>query len=130
MATLNYQPIQPRFQSLLNLKPRLRSSATPGLSKSFIVCGLRRSDRKSLWRSRIISGEAIQVVHSLKLAKSDEKIEHILNTGLSRLLKADVLDALAELQRQNQLHLALKVLLFSSYVQANVLLHLHSFFVL
>ncbi|XP_021906694.1 pentatricopeptide repeat-containing protein At3g46870-like [Carica papaya] len=77
---------------------------------SVITCGLRREGpRKPLWRSRVISREAIQAVHALKLAKSDSKLEQVFETRLSRLLKADLLDTLAELQRQNELELAIKV---------------------
>lgn len=75
-----------------------------------ISCGLRNiGPRKPLWRSRFLSTEAIQAVQCLKLAKSPSKLEHVFNTRLSRLLKADLLDTLTELQRQNELHLALKV---------------------
>lgn len=56
-----------------------------------------------------MSTEAIQAVQCLKLAKSPSKLEQVFNTRLSRLLKLDLLDALTELQRQNELDLALKV---------------------
>ncbi|KAG6419881.1 hypothetical protein SASPL_116393 [Salvia splendens] len=76
-----------------------------------ISCGgLRNGPRKPMWRTRVLSSEAIQAVQSLKLAqKSPSKLEHVLTTKLGRLLKADLEDALAELQRQNELDLALKV---------------------
>lgn len=57
------------------------------------------------------STEAIQAVQSLKLAKSASKMEDVINSKLSRLLKADLFDALTELQRQNELELSLQVLL-------------------
>ncbi|XP_060216356.1 pentatricopeptide repeat-containing protein At1g62350-like isoform X2 [Lycium barbarum] len=77
------------------------------------VCGLRNGPRKPMWRSRVLSSEAMQAVQSLKLAAtSPHKLEEMLENKLSRLLKADVLDTLTELQRQNQLHLALKVFNF------------------
>ncbi|KAK2425114.1 pentatricopeptide repeat-containing protein, mitochondrial [Trifolium repens] len=61
----------------------------------------------------VISKESVQVIQALKLAKnSDEKLNQVLKLRLLRLLKADVLDVLAELQRQNQLHLSLKVFEF------------------
>lgn len=67
-----------------------------------------------MWRTRVLSSEAIQAVQSLKLAqKSPSKLEQVLTTKLGRLLKADLEDALAELQRQNELDLALKVCLIS-----------------
>lgn len=77
-----------------------------------IVCGLRGGTRKPLWRSRVLSNEAIQAVQSLKLAKSNpSKLEEVFSGRVARLLKADLLDALAELERQNELDLALQVLL-------------------
>ncbi|XVE81001.1 hypothetical protein DITRI_Ditri15bG0027300 [Diplodiscus trichospermus] len=79
---------------------------------STVTCGLRGGTRKPLWRSRVLSTEAIQAVHSLKLANSNSKLHHVFSTRLSRLLKADLLDTLAELQRQNEFHLALKVFEF------------------
>lgn len=60
----------------------------------------------------MLSNEAIQAVQSLKLAKSNpSKLEEVFNGRVARLLKADLLDALAELRRQNELDLALQVLL-------------------
>ncbi|KAK8572787.1 hypothetical protein V6N13_048358 [Hibiscus sabdariffa] len=79
---------------------------------STVTCGLRGGTRKPLWKSRVLSTEAIQAVHSLRLANSDSKLLHVFSTRLSRLLKADLLDTLAELQRQNEFHLALKVFEF------------------
>lgn len=58
----------------------------------------------------MLSTEAIQAVQSLKLSKlNPSKLEQVMGSRLSRLLKADLLDALAELQRQNEVELALKV---------------------
>ncbi|XP_021845574.2 protein THYLAKOID ASSEMBLY 8-like, chloroplastic [Spinacia oleracea] len=75
-----------------------------------ITCGLRKiGPRKPLWRSSFLSTEAIQAVQSLKLAKSPVKLQQVFNTRITRLLKADLLGALSELQRQNHLDLALKV---------------------
>ncbi|EOY04757.1 Vacuolar sorting protein 9 domain, putative isoform 1 [Theobroma cacao] len=79
---------------------------------STVTCGLRGGTRKHLWRSRVLSAEAIQAVHSLKLANSNSKLQHVFSNKLSRLLKADLLDTLAELQRQNEFHLALEVFEF------------------
>ncbi|XP_039000207.1 pentatricopeptide repeat-containing protein At1g62350-like [Hibiscus syriacus] len=79
---------------------------------STVTCGLRGGKRKPLWKSRVLSTEAIQTVHSLKLANSDSKLHHVFSTRLSRLLKADLLDTLAELQRQNEFPLSLKVFEF------------------
>lgn len=80
------------------------------------VCGLRNGPRKPMWRSRVLSSEAIQAVQSVKLAKSADKLEEMLKNKLSRLLKADVLDTLNELQRQNEVHLALKVFFNFSFL--------------
>jgi len=62
-----------------------------------------------------MSTEAIQAVQCLKLAKSPSKLEQVFNSRLSRLLQADLLDTLTELQRQNELDLALKVIPFPCF---------------
>ncbi|KAF6143131.1 hypothetical protein GIB67_011090, partial [Kingdonia uniflora] len=77
-----------------------------------ITCGLRKGARKSLWRSRVLSTEAIQAVQSIKLAKSASKLEEVFGSRLGRLLKGDLLDTLAELQRQNEWELAAMVFEF------------------
>ncbi|GAV73549.1 PPR_2 domain-containing protein [Cephalotus follicularis] len=85
----------------------------PVKTPNIVTCGLRGGPRKPLWRTSVLSTEAIQAVHSLKLAKSNTtKLAQIFNTRLTRLLKADLLDALGELQRQNEFELALKVFTF------------------
>ncbi|KAI3885532.1 hypothetical protein MKW92_009733 [Papaver armeniacum] len=86
------------------------SISSKGFSrKSTIVCGLRSGPRKSLWRSRVLSSEAIQAVHSLKLARNSDKLDEVFSNRLSRLLKEDLIATLTELQRQNELELSLKV---------------------
>lgn len=61
----------------------------------------------------MLSTEAIQAVQCLKLSQNSSfKLENVFSSKISRLLKADLLDALAELQRQNELDLALKVFNF------------------
>ncbi|KAF5742753.1 pentatricopeptide repeat-containing protein [Tripterygium wilfordii] len=89
----------------------IASSARTTKTRSLqICCGLRRAGaRKPLWRSRVLTTEAIQAVQSLKLARSSHKLEDVFNSRISRLLKADLLDTLAELKRQNEVDLALKV---------------------
>ncbi|KAL5698871.1 chitinase [Ranunculus cassubicifolius] len=75
-----------------------------------IHAGLRGGPRKPLWRSRVLSTEAIQVVQSLKLAKTNpNNLTNVFNNKLTRLLKTDLLDTLAELKRQNEYQLAHKV---------------------
>ncbi|KAL8487350.1 hypothetical protein ACS0TY_023866 [Phlomoides rotata] len=91
-------------------KPQVFTLLHTPLTLIRISCGLRNGPRKPMWRSRVLSTEAIQAVHSLKLAhNSSSKLEQVFSSKIARLLKADLLDALAELQRQNELDLALKV---------------------
>ncbi|XP_044473896.1 pentatricopeptide repeat-containing protein At1g62350-like isoform X2 [Mangifera indica] len=73
-----------------------------------ITCGLRDPFRKPIRQSRVLSTEAIQAVHAMKLAKSNSKLDGVFHGRVSRLLKADLLDTLTELQRQNEVDLALK----------------------
>jgi chitinase len=88
----------------------LQNVSKPYPRSSVVSCGLRGGPRKPLWRKSVLSSEAIQAVHSLKLARSSApKLQRVFNARLTRLLKADLLDTLAELQRQNQLDLALQV---------------------
>ncbi|OIS98354.1 PREDICTED: pentatricopeptide repeat-containing protein At3g46870-like [Nicotiana attenuata] len=89
-----------------------RTQFNLSMRKQKTSCSLRNGARKPMWRSRVLSTESIQAVQSLKLAKSPEKMEEVLKMKLSRLLKADVLDTLTELQRQNEVHLALQVFNF------------------
>ncbi|KAL4193671.1 hypothetical protein AMTRI_Chr06g200700 [Amborella trichopoda] len=74
-----------------------------------ISCSLRGGPRKPLWRGKVMSTEAIQAVQSLKLAKSTSNLEAVFATKLGRLIKADLLATLTELQRQNEWEIALKV---------------------
>lgn len=60
----------------------------------------------------MLSTEAIQAVHSLKLAKFPDKLLEVFNYRITRLLKADLMDILFELQRQNEVELALMVFNF------------------
>ncbi|XP_071938641.1 protein THYLAKOID ASSEMBLY 8-like, chloroplastic isoform X4 [Coffea arabica] len=79
-------------------------------SRLKVTCGSRKiGPRKPMWRSRVLSPEAIQAVQSLKLAKSPGKLAEVFANRISRLMKADLLDTLYELQRQNEVELALQV---------------------
>ncbi|KAI4342808.1 hypothetical protein MLD38_027386 [Melastoma candidum] len=70
--------------------------------------GLRKEQLSTLWRnSDVPSREAIDAVHSLKLSKSKSTDQIVAAEKLGRLLKADVLNAFAELKRQNQVQLSL-----------------------
>ncbi|KAA8527266.1 hypothetical protein F0562_034637 [Nyssa sinensis] len=93
-------------------KPQLYSRLVSSGSRLKITCGLRDGPRKPMWRSRVLSTEAIQAVQSLKLAKSSVRLEEVFSSRVSRLLKADLLDTLTELRRQNELDLTLKVFEF------------------
>lgn len=110
MGSLGFQFSQMGFPQIP--KPQLNHS-TMGCSTLRISCGLRKGYKKPMYRSRVLSTEAIQAVQSLKLAKSPSKLDQVFSTRISRLLKADLLDTLTELQRQNELDLAIKVLSFS-----------------
>nr|DAD43470.1 TPA_asm: hypothetical protein HUJ06_001700 [Nelumbo nucifera] len=98
---------KPRSSIFLNKHYRCSLMASPGLYPK-VSCGLRSGPRKPLWRSRVLSTEAIQAVQSLKLAKSNSKLDEVFSSRLSRLLKADLIATLMELQRQNEFELALK----------------------
>ncbi|RWW05483.1 hypothetical protein GW17_00031236, partial [Ensete ventricosum] len=100
-----------RFWYLRPLLALERGSATSLQVPSRIRCGLR-GERKPLWRGRVMSTEAIQAVQALKHANassSSRRIEDVLDARVGRLLKADQIAVLAELQRQNELQLALQV---------------------
>ncbi|KAI6699127.1 hypothetical protein NL676_019246 [Syzygium grande] len=90
-------------------RPRLRQAP----ATSLVTCGLRNSTRRPLWRSDVLSTEAIQAVQSLKLAKSTPRLNRVLGTTLARLLKSDLLNVFAELKRQDEVDLALKASPFS-----------------
>ncbi|XP_071685982.1 pentatricopeptide repeat-containing protein At4g39620, chloroplastic-like isoform X1 [Rutidosis leptorrhynchoides] len=80
---------------------------------TIITCGLRKPLRTRRRSDGVLSTEAIQAVQSLKLAaKNQSKLDQVFNSKLNRLLKDDLLDAFAELQRQQHLDLALKVFEF------------------
>ncbi|XP_072979057.1 protein THYLAKOID ASSEMBLY 8, chloroplastic [Typha angustifolia] len=108
--------------SLLNPPLSLRlSSPRPFPSSSSpapfptTTCG-PRDNRGPLQRGRTLSSEAIFAVQSLKRASASSSATSSLaaaDVTLRRLLKSDLLAALAELQRQGQWHLALKVFSFA-----------------
>ncbi|XP_031284920.1 pentatricopeptide repeat-containing protein At1g62350-like [Pistacia vera] len=93
-------------------KPCISLPVNKKIGTLTITCGLRDGSRKPVRQSRILSTEAIQAVHAMKLAKSSSKLEEVFHGRVSRLLKTDLLDTLTELQRQNELELALKVFHF------------------
>ncbi|XP_078446871.1 protein THYLAKOID ASSEMBLY 8, chloroplastic-like [Wolffia australiana] len=76
-----------------------------------VVCG-PRDNRGPLVRGRTLSTEAILAVQALKrasMAEDSSNVDRVVSTTLSRLLKADLVAALTELQRQNHCSLALSV---------------------
>ncbi|KAI4304130.1 hypothetical protein MLD38_039681 [Melastoma candidum] len=88
----------------------LRSNSLLFTASTIRCGGLRKERRSTLWRnSDVLSREAIDAVHSLKLSKSKSTDPIVATEKLGRLLKADVLNVFAELKRQNQVRLALLV---------------------
>ncbi|KAK1312348.1 hypothetical protein QJS10_CPA07g01059 [Acorus calamus] len=80
-----------------------------------VRCG-PRDNRPPLVRGRTLSTEAILAVQALKRASPDEtKLESVVSKTFSRLVKQDLLAALAELRRQDHCDLAL--LVFNSAVR-------------
>lgn len=67
--------------------------------------------RGSLWRGKKLLGkEALFVILGLKRVKDDEeKLDKFIKTHVSRLLKMDMVAVLNELERQEEVHLAVKV---------------------
>ncbi|CAA6656878.1 unnamed protein product [Spirodela intermedia] len=90
------------------------SGTSPEASLSLlVVCG-PRTNRGPLVRGRTLSTEAILAVQALKRAAAAgddaaSKVDQVVSKTLVRLIKSDLLAALAELQRQDQWPLALKV---------------------
>eukprot|EP00249_Psilotum_nudum_P006162 c19501_g1_i1 orf=277-1125(+) len=76
------------------------------------VCSSRNrgKPRGPLWRGRSLSNESLRAVQDLKMAKGDEeRLGQIFRVKISRLLKADLLAVLGELQRQDECELAVRV---------------------
>ncbi|CAM6081932.1 unnamed protein product [Calypogeia fissa] len=71
----------------------------------------KEQPRGSLWKTRsVISKETVQAVHELKRSKSNKaELAKVFQTRIPRLLKMDLLATLSELQRQNEIDLALQV---------------------
>ncbi|KAK1305169.1 Pentatricopeptide repeat-containing protein [Acorus calamus] len=67
--------------------------------------------RGPLWRGKkLIGKEAIFVILGLKRYKGDEeKLEEFMKSHVSRLLKLDMIAVLSELERQQEVFLALKI---------------------
>ncbi|KAI3784103.1 hypothetical protein L1987_43195 [Smallanthus sonchifolius] len=66
-----------------------------------------------------LSTEALHAIQSLKLAaKNASKLNQVFNSKLNRLLKDDLLDVFAELQRQQHLDHALKVMVSKNEIES------------
>lgn len=67
--------------------------------------------RGPLWRGKkLIGKEALYVIMGLKRFKNDEeKLEKFIKTHVLRLLKMDMITVLTELERQEEVSLAVKV---------------------
>lgn len=109
-------------------RPQISLPSGKKIQALTVTCGLRDANKKPMWRSRVLSSEAIQAVHAMKLAKSSSKLEEVFQSRICRLLKADLLDTLTELRRQNELDLALKVRFFFCSSRFFYLLFFLSFF--
>ncbi|CAO2185763.1 unnamed protein product [Urochloa humidicola] len=92
---------------------RPASRLTAGLGRGRITCG-PRDNRGPLQKGRSLSTEAILAIQSLKrLTASDRSpaaASSAAATALGRLLKADLVASMAELQRQGHWSLALAAL--------------------
>lgn len=67
--------------------------------------------RGPLWRGKkLIGKEALYVIMGLKRFKNEEeKLEKFIKTHVLRLLKMDMITVLSELERQEEVSLAVKV---------------------
>ncbi|CAN6556609.1 unnamed protein product [Malus baccata var. baccata] len=112
------------FSSILlqNLKttpiksnPMLLKSTELALESWRPICGLRLyhdgRPRGPLWRGKkLIGKEALFVISGLKRFEDDEeKLGKFVNTHVLRLLKMDMIAVLTELERQEEVALAIKV---------------------
>jgi len=89
------------------------------------VCGGFREyhdgrPRGPLWRGKkLIGKEALYVISGLKRFKDDEeKLPKFIKTHVLRLLKMDLIAVLTELERQQQVSLALKVSFHSLFLNS------------
>ena len=74
--------------------------------------------RGPLWRGKkLIGKEALFVILGLKRFKNDddEKLDRFIKTHVFRLLKLDMIAVLSELERQEEVSLAVKVVLMFSF---------------
>ncbi|TQE00872.1 hypothetical protein C1H46_013412 [Malus baccata] len=95
--------------------PMLLKSTELELESWRPICGLRLyhdgRPRGPLWRGKkLIGKEALFVISGLKRFEDDEeKLGKFVNTHVLRLLKMDMIAVLTELERQEEVALAIKV---------------------
>lgn len=85
--------------------------AMPPHTRGMASSKTKEQPRGSLWRTRsVISKETVQAVYELKRNKDNPvELAKVFQTRISRLLKMDLLATLSEVQRQNEIELALQV---------------------
>ncbi|KAK9164862.1 hypothetical protein Scep_000053 [Stephania cephalantha] len=95
--------------SLINVFDKSHTPPCTSFKRSTVTMRDRSKNRKPLQRGRI-SVEAIQAVQALKRAKSDcNSLERAFESKFRRLVKADMIAVLRDLQRQNESLLAFQV---------------------
>ncbi|CAO2193769.1 unnamed protein product [Urochloa humidicola] len=101
------------FVPRLTPTPGTRARLTAGLRRGRITCG-PRDNRGPLQKGRSLSTEAILAIQSLKRLTTSDRSPAAASaaaaSSLGRLLKADLVSAMAELQRQGHWSLALAAL--------------------
>ncbi|KAF2311932.1 hypothetical protein GH714_027463 [Hevea brasiliensis] len=106
-------PNQPTKPNSLPSNPQIPASELNTLYN--LSSGLRQyhdgRPRGPLWRGKkLIGKEALFVTQGLKRLKDDEeKLQKFIKTHVLRLLKMDMIAVLTELERQEQVSLALKM---------------------
>ncbi|KAH7284845.1 hypothetical protein KP509_34G073400 [Ceratopteris richardii] len=96
------------------LEANLRGDGQGGLfllCSELQQCSLYSRPRGPLWRGRKgIGKEALHAIGEVKRVKDDKiQLGNALHTKVARLLKADILAVLQELQRQQEVDLSLKI---------------------
>ncbi|KAL0398792.1 UNVERIFIED_CONTAM: protein THYLAKOID ASSEMBLY 8-like, chloroplastic [Sesamum radiatum] len=111
-------------QSLRSVEAVVSSSPQPpsvsGIFPPALGCARRYHDgrpRGPLWRGKkLIGKEALFAILGLKRFKDDnEKLDKFIKTHVLRLLKLDMVAVLNELERQEEVFLAVKVIRFWLY---------------